>query len=71
MRSRQYALLLLMIGSLGLGGCTAVALVDATAATVIGVGTIAIKGTVAVVEAVIPDGDNKVADDDDDDKDKD
>jgi len=44
---------------LSLGGCTAVALVDAAASTAIGAGKMAVKGTTAAVGAVIPDGDDK------------
>ncbi len=40
-------------------GCTAIAVVDAVASTAVGVAKVAVKGTTAVVGAVIPDGDNK------------
>ena len=64
MNTRTVALLLLIAGSTTFSGCTVLAAADAVAATAIGVGTIAIKGTTAIVAAAIPDGD----DDDDDDK---
>ncbi|NHN39037.1 hypothetical protein G8764_17160 [Pseudomaricurvus alcaniphilus] len=39
-------------------GCTAIAVVDAVASTAVGVTKVAVKGTVAVADAVIPDGDD-------------
>ena len=39
-------------------GCTAIAVVDAVASTAVGVTKVAVKGTTAVVGAVIPDGDD-------------
>ncbi len=40
-------------------GCTAIAVVDAVASTAVGVTKVAVKGTTAVVGAVIPDGDDE------------
>jgi len=40
-------------------GCTVVSAVDAVASTAIGVTKVAVKGTTAVVGAVIPDGDDE------------
>lgn len=37
-------------------GCTVVSVVDAVASTAVGVTKVAVKGTTAVVGAVIPDG---------------
>lgn len=59
MNKKNLTLALLVFGSLSLGGCTAVALVDAAASTAIGAGKMAVKGTTAAVGAVIPDGDDK------------
>lgn len=59
MNKKNLTLALLAFGSLSLGGCTAVALVDAAASTAIGAGKMAVKGTTAAVGAVIPDGDDK------------
>jgi len=59
MNKKNLTLALLVCGSLNLGGCTAVALVDAAASTAIGAGKMAVKGTTAAVGAVIPDGDDK------------
>lgn len=39
-------------------GCTVISAVDAVASTAIGVTKVAVKGTTAVVGAVIPDGDD-------------
>lgn len=60
-----YTLSVLLL-STGLQACTVVAIADAAASTVVGVGKVAVKGTIAVADAVIPDGDE---DDDDDDED--
>ena len=60
----------LVSSSVFLGGCTAIAIVDAAASTAIGAGKLAVKGTVGagklaakgttkVVGAVIPDGDDE------------
>lgn len=38
-------------------GCTAIAIVDAAASTVVTAGKVVVKGTGAVVGAAIPDGD--------------
>jgi len=56
---------------LNLQGCTVVAIADAAASTVIGVGKVAVKGTVAVVDAAIPDGDDDDEDQKDDEPDND
>ncbi len=40
-------------------GCTVLAVTDAVASTAVGVTKVAVKGTVAVVGAAIPDGDDK------------
>ncbi|NHO87598.1 hypothetical protein G8768_11605 [Pseudoteredinibacter isoporae] len=47
-------------------GCTVVAIADAAASTVVGVGKVAVKGTVAVVDAAIPDGDDDEEDEEED-----
>jgi len=41
--------------SISLGGCTAVTVAGAVVGTAVGVTAVAVKGTVAVVGAVIPD----------------
>lgn len=51
--------------SLTLQGCVVASAVDLAASTVLTAGKIAVKGTGALIEAAIPDGD-----DDDDDKKK-
>lgn len=53
---------------LNLQGCTVVAIADAAASTVIGVGKVAVKGTVAVVDAAIPDGDDEDEDEEEEDE---
>ncbi len=58
MNIKTLSLLVLLPASLSLGGCTAVALVDAAASTAIGAGKLAVKGTTAAVGAVIPDGED-------------
>lgn len=50
----------------GLQGCTVVAIADAAASTVVGVGKVAVKGTIAVADAVIPDGDDDEDEQEDD-----
>lgn len=42
-----------------LGGCAVVAVVDTVASTAVGVTKVAVKGTTAVVGAMIPDGDDE------------
>jgi hypothetical protein len=42
-----------------LSGCTLFAIADAVGSAAIGTAKIAVKGTVAVVDAVIPDGDDE------------
>jgi len=59
MNKKNLALTLLVFGSLSLGGCTAIALVDAAASTAIGAGKLAVKGTTTAIGAVIPDGDDE------------
>lgn len=59
MSTKNLTLTLLVASSLTLGGCTAVALVDAAASTAIGAGKLAVKGTTAAIGAVIPDGDDE------------
>lgn len=59
MKKQLTAVSMLLAISLSLGGCTAVALVDAAASTAIGAGKMAVKGTTAAVGAVIPDDDKK------------
>ncbi|GAA6152026.1 NF038104 family lipoprotein [Pseudoteredinibacter isoporae] len=61
--SRLFLLALFLSNISLMQGCTVVAIADAAASTVIGVGKVAVKGTVAVVDAAIPDGDDE--DDDD------
>lgn len=53
------ATLLLLLCITQLSGCTVITIVDAAASTVVGVGKVAVKGTVAVVDAAIPDGDDE------------
>ena len=63
MRNRTFTTLLLAgLGRTVLSGCTAIAIVDATASTAVGVTKaavgvtkIAVKGTAAVAGAVVPD----------------
>lgn len=55
-------LIIIFLTIMQLSGCTVLSVVDAVASAAIGVATIGVKGTTAVVGAVIPDGD----DDDDD-----
>ena len=63
MRNRTFTTLLLAgLASTVLSGCTAIAIVDATASTAVGVTNaavgvtkIAVKGTAAVAGAVVPD----------------
>ncbi len=59
MIKKNLTLALLVFSSLSLGGCTAIALVDAAASTAIGAGKLAVKGTTAAIGAVIPDGDDE------------
>lgn len=58
-------LFLMAFLSLTLQGCVVASAVDLAASTVLTAGKIAVKGTGALIEAAIPDGD-----DDDDDKKK-
>lgn len=55
---KKLSLLLILPITMTLGGCTAIALVDAAASTAVGAGKLAVKGTTAAVGAVIPDGDD-------------
>jgi len=41
-----------------MGGCTAIAVVDAAASTAIGVTKVAVKGVTATAGALIPDGED-------------
>lgn len=54
---------LILIFVLTIQGCTVVSIVDAAASTAVTVGTVAVKGTGALIGAAIPDGDDE--DDDD------
>lgn len=49
---------ILMVSCLLLNGCVVAAAADLAATTVLTVGKVAVKGTGAVVRAVIPDGDD-------------
>ena len=51
--------------ALSVSGCTVLAVTDAVVSTAVGVTKVAVKGTVAVVGAVIPDGDDKEKKDED------
>lgn len=59
MNKMQWAAIVVGLSLFNVGGCTAVALVDAAASTAIGVTKVAVKGTTAAVGAVIPDSDDK------------
>lgn len=50
-------LLMAVLMSGFLSGCTVVTVAGAVVGTAVGVTTVAVKGTVAVVDAVIPDND--------------
>lgn len=52
-------ILLMLLSVLPLSGCTVVSLVDTAASTAIGATKLVVKGTVAAVDAVIPDGDDE------------
>ncbi|MCV6626398.1 MAG: NF038104 family lipoprotein [Cellvibrionaceae bacterium] len=54
-----------------LSGCTVVSIVDTAASAAIGVTKVAVKGTVAVVDAAIPDGDDDEDEEDEEEKEKD
>jgi len=54
-----HANILILILSQALSGCTVIAIADTAASAVVGVTKIAVKGTVAVVDAAIPDGDDE------------
>ena len=45
--------------SFGLSGCTVVTVAGAVVGTAVGVTAVAVKGTVAVVDAVIPDNEQE------------
>jgi len=49
----------ILLASLNVTGCAAVSLVDAAASTAIGAGKLAVKGTTAAVNAVIPESDDE------------
>ncbi len=51
--------LLLVVGLPSLSGCTVVAVADAVVSTTVDVAAVAVKGSVAVVDAVIPDGEDE------------
>ena len=59
MNTKLLSLVFFVCDSLSLGGCTAIALVDAAASTAIGAGKLAVKGTTAAIGAAIPDGDEE------------
>lgn len=61
--SRMLVAAAIALLALQMTGCTVIAVADAVASTAIGVTKVAVKGTTAVVGAVIPGGD------DDDEKD--
>lgn len=54
MNTKTLALLILLPASFSLAGCTTVALVGAAGSTAIGAGKLAVKGTTAAIDAVIP-----------------
>lgn len=64
-RSRLFLLITLLASVSLIQGCTVIAIADAAASTVVGVGKVAVKGTVAVVDAAIPDGDDEEEEDED------
>ena len=51
-------ILLLLVVNLPLTGCTVLAIADTAATAVVGVGKVAVKGTLAVADAAIPDDDS-------------
>ncbi len=52
---KMHAFLTVALMSVILNGCTAVTVAGAVVGTAVGVTTVAVKGTVAAVDAVIPD----------------
>lgn len=61
--STKYILLLLSLNQIS--GCTLISIADTVASAAIGTVKIGVKGTAAVIGAVIPDGDDEDEDDDD------
>lgn len=57
--STKIAIGLLLVSLGALGGCTAIAVVDAAASTAIGAGKLAVKGVTATAGALIPDGEDE------------
>ena len=56
--SRVAMAAVMVLLALQVTGCTVIAVVDAVASTAVGVTKVAVKGTTAVVGAVIPGGDD-------------
>jgi len=56
MNTKLLSLVFFVCASMSLGGCTAIALVDAAASTAVGAGKLAVKGTTKAIGAVVPDG---------------
>lgn len=59
--TRYVSKLIVVLAITNLLGCTAVAIVDTAVGAAVGVSKVAIKGTVAVADAAIPDGDDEEA----------
>ena len=59
MNTKLLSLVFFVCASMSLGGCTAIALVDAAASTAVGAGKLAVKGTTKAIGAVVPDGDEE------------
>lgn len=56
-------LLMIAAAALPLNGCTVIAIADAAVSTAVDVAAVTVKGTVAVVDAVIPDGEDESEED--------
>lgn len=61
---RKSSLLLSAFLCLNLSGCVVAAVADLAATTVLTAGKLAVKGTGALIDAAIPDGDDKDKDED-------
>jgi len=59
MNTKLLSLVFFVCASMSLGGCTAIALVDAAASTAVGAGKLAVKGTTAAIGAVVPDDEDE------------
>lgn len=60
---KKWVLLTIAAALLPLNGCTVIAVADAVVSTAVDVAAVTVKGTVAVVDAVIPDGDEESEED--------